>query len=103
MACGGRRCLSFGYSSEDIEVALKDVEDIENELLAEIYGIDFNYEDDLFGMQKNVVCPMCQVDRLEDRLASGMIRCRGKICANDDSDFSSFLLTLAVCNVDLQT
>ena len=72
--------MSFGYSSEDIEDALKDVEEIENELLAEIYGIDFNYEDDLLGLQKNVVCPMCQEDRLEDRQASGMIRCRGKKC-----------------------
>ena len=77
---GGRRCLSFGYSSGDIEEALRDVEDIENELLAEIYGIDFNYEDNLLAMQRNVVCPMCQVDRMEDRQASGMIRCRGKTC-----------------------
>jgi len=77
---GGRKCLSFGYSSEDIEDALKDVEDIENELLAEIYGIDFNYEDDLLGLQTRVVCPMCQEDRLEDRQASGMIRCKGRRC-----------------------
>jgi hypothetical protein len=78
---GGRRCLSFGYSSEDIEDALKDVEDnIENELLAEMYGIDFNYEDDLLGLQTRVGCPMCKEDRLEDRQAYGMIRCNGREC-----------------------
>ena len=80
---GGRRCLSFGYTSEDVEEALKDVDEIENELLAEIYGIDFNYEDDLLAMQKNVVCPMCQVDKMEDRPASGMVRCKGKTCGLD--------------------
>ena len=79
---GGRKCLSFGYSGEDIN----DVEDIENELfnyenelLAELYGIDFNYEEDLMSLQKHVVCPMCQVDRLEDG-AAGMVRCKGRHC-----------------------
>ena len=76
---GGRKCLSFGYSGEDIEEALKDVEDIENELLTELYGIDFNYEEDLMSLQKHVVCPMCQVDRLEDG-AAGMVRCKGRQC-----------------------
>jgi hypothetical protein len=30
----------------------------------EINAIHFNYEDDLLAMQKHVVCPMCQKDRL---------------------------------------
>ena len=72
--------MSFGYSSEDVEEALKDVDDIENELLAEIYGIDFNYEDNLLAVQRNVVCPLCQTERMEDRPASGMVRCKGRTC-----------------------
>merc|ERR1739842_223769 len=62
---GGRRCLSFGYTSQDIE----------EELLAEIYGIDFNYEDNLLAVQKNVVCPMGQVQG-EDLWASSHLRGR---------------------------
>ena len=60
--------------------ALKDIDDIENELLAEIYGIDFNYEDDLLGLQYNVVCPLCQESKMEDRPASRMIRCKRRDC-----------------------
>jgi len=77
---GGRKCLSFGYSSEDIDDALKDVEDIENELLVELFGIDFNYEDELLSIQSSVLCPLCQESKMEDRQASGMIRCRSKRC-----------------------
>ena len=56
------------------------MDDIENELLAEIYGIDFNYEDNLLSVHKNVVCPTCQAERMEDRPASGMVRCKGRNC-----------------------
>eukprot|EP00092_Neocalanus_flemingeri_P031067 GFUD01033747.1.p1 GENE.GFUD01033747.1~~GFUD01033747.1.p1 ORF type:complete len:191 (+),score=44.76 GFUD01033747.1:63-635(+) len=66
---GGRKCLSFGYSNEDIEDALNDVEEIENELFGELYGIDCNYEENLLALQKHVVCPMCQVDRKMGRQA----------------------------------
>eukprot|EP00092_Neocalanus_flemingeri_P031066 GFUD01033746.1.p1 GENE.GFUD01033746.1~~GFUD01033746.1.p1 ORF type:complete len:215 (+),score=71.33 GFUD01033746.1:61-705(+) len=76
---GGRKCLSFGYSNEDIEDALNEVEEIENELFGELYGVDCNYEENLLALQKHVVCPMCQVDKLEDG-AAGMVRCKGRQC-----------------------
>ena len=71
--------MSFGYSSEDIEEALKDIEDIENELLAEIHGVDINDVEEFLSLQKHVVCPLCQVDRMELGKV-GMVRCRGRQC-----------------------
>ena len=34
-----RRCLSFGYSGEDIEAALHDLEEMEDELMRESLGL----------------------------------------------------------------
>ena len=33
------RCLSFGYSGEDIEAALQDLEEMEDELMRESLGL----------------------------------------------------------------
>ena len=57
------------------------MEDIENELLAEVYGVDFNYEDALLSLEKRVVCPLCQVGGLEDG-APGMVRCIERKCGS---------------------
>ena len=37
---GGRKRLGFGFSNEDIDEAVEEVEDIEAELLSEMYGIE---------------------------------------------------------------
>ena len=37
---GGRKKLGFGFSNEDIDEAVEEVEDIEAELLGEMYGIE---------------------------------------------------------------
>ena len=60
---GGRRRLGFGFSSDDIENAIKEVEDIEAELLEEMYGVDINYADNMLNLETQIVCPVCQVLR----------------------------------------
>ena len=41
---GGRKRLGFGFSNEDIDEAVEEVEDIEAELLSEMYGIEVSEE-----------------------------------------------------------
>jgi len=76
---GGRRRLGFGFSSDDIENAIKEVEDIEAELLEEMYGVDINYADNMLNLETQIVCPVCQVSRVEDSGPS-LVKCKGKNC-----------------------
>ena len=62
---GGRRRLGLGFSSDNIENAIKEVEDIEAELLEEMYGVDINYADNMLNLETQIVCPVCQVLRAE--------------------------------------
>ena len=55
--------MGFGFSSDDIENAIKEVEDIEAELLEEMYGVDINYADNMLNLETQIVCPVCQVLR----------------------------------------
>ena len=40
----GRRRLGFGFSNEDIDEAVEELEDIEAELFSEMYGIEVRIE-----------------------------------------------------------
>ena len=75
---GGRRRLGFGYSGEDIDEAMQELEDIETEILEDMYGVDLNYVSVMSGLERSVVCPLCQTERLEER--HGLVRCRGGHC-----------------------
>ena len=75
---GGRRRLGFGYSGEDIDEAMQELEDIETEILEDMYGVDLNYESVMSGLERSVVCPLCQAERLEER--HGLVRCRRAHC-----------------------
>ena len=75
---GGRRRLGFGYSVEDIDEAIEELEDIESEILEEVYGLDVNYAKVMSGLERAVVCPLCQTDRLVE--SPGLVRCRARHC-----------------------
>ena len=75
---GGRRRLGFGYSEEDIDGAMQELEDIEVEILEDLYGVDLNYEGVMAGLERQVVCPLCQADRLLE--GPGVIKCRAIHC-----------------------
>ena len=75
---GGRRRLGFGYSEEDIDEAMQELDDIETEILEEMYGVDLNYATVMSGLERSVVCPLCQAERLEE--GPGLVRCRGQHC-----------------------
>ena len=75
---GGRKRLGFGYSSEDIDEAMKEIADIEAELLEDMYGVEINYAESMETMDKQIVCPVCQVDSVEET-GSGVVRCRSKV------------------------
>ena len=75
---GGRRRLGFGYSEEDIDGAMQELEDIEIEILEDLYGADLNYVGVMAGLESEVVCPLCQADRLVE--GPGVVRCRGQSC-----------------------
>ena len=81
---GGRKRLGFGFSSEDIDEAMKEVEDIEAEILHELYGVAVNYAEDMLRLEKQIVCPVCQQDKVEEQGPS-IVRCRNKV---NDSSFS---------------
>ena len=75
---GGRRRLGFGYSTEDIDEAMKEVADIESELLEDMYGVEINYAESMESLDKQIVCPVCQVDSMEET-GTGVVRCRSKV------------------------
>ena len=75
---GGRRRLGFGYSEEDIDGAMQELEDIEIEILEDLYGADLNYVGVMAGLEREVVCPLCQADRLLE--TPGVVKCRGPNC-----------------------
>ena len=75
---GGRRRLGFGYSEEDIDGAMQELEDIEIEILEDLYGADLNYVGVMSSLEREVVCPLCQGDRLVER--PGLVRCRAQDC-----------------------
>ena len=75
---GGRRRLGFGYSEEDIDGAMQELEDIEVEILEDLYGVDLNYEGVMAGLERQVVCPLCQADRLLE--SPGVVKCRAANC-----------------------
>ena len=51
---GGRKRLGFGYSVEDVDEALLEVEDIEAELLEEMYGVQVNYAETMSNLENQV-------------------------------------------------
>ena len=51
---GGRKKLGFGYSVEDVDEALLEVEDIEAELLEEMYGVQVNYAETMSSLENQV-------------------------------------------------
>ena len=51
---GGRKRLGFGYSMEDVDEALLEVEDIEAELLEEMYGVQVNYAENMSNLENQV-------------------------------------------------
>ena len=75
---GGRRRLGFGYSEEDIDGAMQELEDIEIEILEDLYGAELNYVGVMSGLEREVVCPLCQADRLLE--GPGVVRCRAQSC-----------------------
>ena len=75
---GGRRRLGFGYSEDDIDEAMQELDDIEIEILEEMYGLDLNYGTVMSGLERSVVCPLCQSDRLVE--SPGLVRCRAQHC-----------------------
>ena len=75
---GGRKRLGFGYSTEDIDEAMKEIADIEAELLEDMYGVEINYAESMESLNKQIVCPVCQVDSVEET-GSGVVRCRSKV------------------------
>ena len=75
---GGRRRLGFGISTEDIEDAMKDIEDVETELLEEMYGVDVNYAESMSVLECQMVCPVCQVSRMEET-GPALVRCRSQV------------------------
>merc|ERR1712226_762175 len=67
-----KRQLSFGFSSLDIEGAIKDLEEIEEELLAESFGIPLQQVregDFLESLASAIVCPVCQIGRIGEGAA----------------------------------
>ena len=78
---GGRKRLGFGFSSEDIDEAMKEVEDIEAEILHELYGVAVNYAEDMLRLEKQIVCPVCQQDKVEEQGPS-IVKCRNKVKSN---------------------
>ena len=81
---GGRKRLGFGFSSEDIDEAMKEVEDIEAEILHELYGVAVNYAEDMLRLEKQIVCPVCQQDKVEEQGPS-IVKCRNKVKSNRNS------------------
>jgi len=77
---GSRKMLSFGLSADDVEEALRDLQEIEEELLAEAYGIDLKFENDPEILSKQVVCPTCQKSRLVELGLSSMVACPVPSC-----------------------
>jgi len=60
------RQLSFGQSNIDVEEAINELEEIEEELLAESVGLPLQQvwdEDFLTNLASAIVCPVCQVGR----------------------------------------
>ena len=49
---GGRKRLGFGYSTEDIDEAMKEIADIEAELLEDMYGVEINYAESMESINK---------------------------------------------------
>ena len=75
---GGRKRLGFGVSPEDIEEASKEIEEMEAEIFEELYGVSINYGEVMETLEKQIVCPVCQRDRIEENGPS-MVKCRSKV------------------------
>ena len=75
---GGRKRLGFGYSPEDIEEASRELEEIEAEIFEELHGVRINYGEVMETLEKQIVCPVCQRERIEEHGPS-MVKCRSKV------------------------
>ena len=60
---------------------MQEIADIEAELLEDMYGVEINYAESMETMDKQIVCPVCQVDSVEET-GSGVVRCRSKVKFN---------------------
>ena len=63
---GKRKSLTFGFSAAEIESALAELEEIQQELLYEEEGANTVREEEVSHLLQDSICPVCQRGRVTE-------------------------------------